>query len=259
MRRPRLYFSFRSPYSWLTVHRLREARPDAFTAIDWYPYWDPDARTSAALADRRAEFHYVQMSRAKHLYLLLDTKRLAQRLGLPMAWPVDVDPCWELPHLAFLAARREGCGEAFYDAVIRARWERGDDICTPEVVEAAAKEAGLAPGVATGAPDDDATRAEAVECLVAAYEDDIFGIPYLRFGRHRFWGYDRLDDFLAVSAAAASGSGSGTTVGSATTSGSAKASGDAPAGHAGEAADPGAVATGSGTARYDTDTAGGCG
>ena len=33
-RRPRLYFSFRSPYSWLTIHRLRQAVPDLFQATD---------------------------------------------------------------------------------------------------------------------------------------------------------------------------------------------------------------------------------
>ncbi|MBB6347759.1 DsbA family protein [Nonomuraea muscovyensis] len=195
-RRPRLYFSFRSPYSWLTVHRLRAAVPDAFDSLDWFPYWDPDKRTEDALAERQAEFHYVQMSRAKHLYLLMDTKRLAQRLGLAMAWPVDVDPWWELPHLAFLAARRQGLAAPFYDAVIRARWQRGENICTPEVVAAAAANAGLDPLLATGAPQDPDIRAEAVECLVTAYEDDVFGIPYLKWGRHRFWGYDRLDDFL---------------------------------------------------------------
>jgi hypothetical protein len=44
---------------------------------------------------------------------------------------------------------------------------------------------------------DPAIRAEAVDCLEAAYEDDIFGVPYFRLGHHRFWGVDRVDDFLA--------------------------------------------------------------
>lgn len=197
-RRPRLFFSLRSPYSWLTIHRLRAAVPGADERLDWYPYWDPDPRTDAALAARGAEFHYQQMSRAKHLYLLFDTKRLAQRHGLTMAWPVDVDCWWELPHLAYLAARRCGRGMALYDALIDARWGRGEDICQPEVVWRAALTAGVDPELAVGAAQDDTIRAEAVQCLVTAYEDDVFGIPYLRWGRHRFWGYDRLDDFLAT-------------------------------------------------------------
>lgn len=194
--KPRLYFSFRSPYSWLTVHRLRVAVPDAFERIEWFPYWDPDSDTERALAEQRAEFHYVQMSRAKHLYLLMDTKRLAARLGLTMAWPVDVDPWWERPHLAFLTAREQGRAEEFYDALIRARWQRGEDICAPEVIERAAEEACVDPALTLRAPEDPRIRAAGVACLVRAYEDDVFGIPYLRWRRHRFWGYDRLADFL---------------------------------------------------------------
>ncbi len=195
-RRPRLYFSFRSPYSWLTVRRLREVVPDLGEAMECIPYWDPDEQTGAALTRRGGEFHYVQMSRAKHLYMLMDTKRLAQRYGIAMAWPVDVDSWWELPHLAWLYARREGRAWDFYDAVVAARWGRGDDICQPDVVRAAAKQAGLDPELAVAAPDDPSIREEAADCLYLAYLDDIFGIPYLKWGRHRFWGLDRLDAFL---------------------------------------------------------------
>jgi 2-hydroxychromene-2-carboxylate isomerase len=196
--RPRLYFSFRSPYSWMTIERLRAAVPDAWTALDWYPYWDPDGKTAAALAERGAELPYAQMSRAKHLYILMDTKRLAQREGLAMSWPVDVDPWWELPHLAWLWARRLGRAEEFYDAVIAARWERGENICDPGVIRAAATEAGLDADAAVAAADDAAVREEGVDCLYAAYDDDVFGVPYLRWRRHRFWGFDRLDPFLTT-------------------------------------------------------------
>lgn len=194
--KPRLYFSFRSPYSWLTVHRLRAEVPDAFDRIEWYPYWDPDPETERAITARDAEIHYVQMSRAKHLYLLMDTKRLADGLGLPMAWPVDIDPWWERPHLAFLVAQEQGRAAAFYDAISAARWNRGENICTADVVERAAKEAGVDPDAAVRAPEDPAVREVGAACLVKAYEDDVFGIPYLRWRRHRFWGYDRLGDFL---------------------------------------------------------------
>jgi 2-hydroxychromene-2-carboxylate isomerase len=196
--RPRLYFSFRSPYSWLTVRRLRAEVPDALTELDWYPYWDPDSRTEAALAQRGGELPYAQMSRAKHLYILMDTKRLAQRAGLAMAWPVDVDPWWELPHLAWLWARRLGRAEQFYDAVTAARWERGENICDPAVLRVAAAEAELDADTAVVAADDPGIRAEGVDCLYEAYLDDVFGVPYLRWRRHRFWGFDRLDAFLAA-------------------------------------------------------------
>ena len=197
-RRPRLYFSFRSPYSWLTLRRLRERVPGALTEIDFVPYWDPDERSGKALAERGGEFHYVQMSRAKHLYMLMDTKRIVEGHGLSMAWPVDIDSWWELPHLAWLQARRDGLAWPFYDAVVEARWGRGDDICTPEVIRAAARQAGMDPERAVAAPTDPAIREEADGCLYQAYLDDIFGIPYVKWGRQRFWGLDRLDAFLEM-------------------------------------------------------------
>ncbi|MBB5853020.1 2-hydroxychromene-2-carboxylate isomerase [Amycolatopsis umgeniensis] len=199
MSRPaKLYFSLRSPYSWLAINRLRDEVPGALEQLVCLPYWDPDTVTGAGLDERGGEFHYVQMSRAKHLYMLMDTKRIAEGQGRKMAWPIDIDPWWELPHLAWLRARREGVEWPFYDALNEARWGRGDNICEPDVVRAAAERAGFDPELAVGAVDDPEIRAEGVDCLYQAYLDDIFGIPYFKWGRHRFWGFDRLDAFLEV-------------------------------------------------------------
>lgn len=238
-RHPRIYFSFRSPFSWMAIERMRQVVPDVHDVLDFVPYWDPDPLTEQALEERGAGFHYVSMSKAKHLYILHDTKRLTQRFGLQMAWPVDVDPWWEVPHLAWLHARRLGAGSEFYDAVIAARWGRGENICEPEVIDAAAESVGLDGRALIDATDDPGVREEAVECLVDAYNDDVFGIPYFRVGRHRFWGLDRLDDFLveflpAIGRAAA------------TAGGRATEDGFPPILH-------------SMTGAYDTDTAGGCG
>jgi 2-hydroxychromene-2-carboxylate isomerase len=202
-RRPRLYFSFRSPYSWLAVDRLARELPAIHDVVEFLPYWDPDPRTRAALAERDAGFHYTPMSRAKHLYLLGDTKRIAARRGLAMVWPIDRDPWWEVPHLAFLAAQRAGAAAEFYAAVAAARWARGEDVCDPPVLRGLADGIGLDGRALAAAPDDPQLRAAGVDCLVRAYRDDVFGIPYLRVGRQRFWGLDRVDDALAELRAAA--------------------------------------------------------
>jgi 2-hydroxychromene-2-carboxylate isomerase len=195
-RQPRLYFSFRSPYSWMALHRIATARPDYAERILLVPYWDPDPTTAAALLARDAELHYTQMSKAKHLYILQDTKRIAARLGLSMAWPIDIDPWWEVPHLAWLRARRQGDEARLYDALCAARWGRGENICEPDVLRKAADAAGLDGTLLAGAVDDPEIRAEGVDCLVRAYDDDVFGIPYGTVGRNRFWGLDRVDGFL---------------------------------------------------------------
>jgi 2-hydroxychromene-2-carboxylate isomerase len=242
----RLFFSLRSPFSWLLVERLLRRLPDAHELLEFIPFWEPDAHTEQALEERGARVHYQQMSKAKHLYILQDTKRLATQLGLRIAWPVDIDPCWELSHLGWLQARRLGRAPAFYTALTASRWQRAENISDPDIIRAAAVEAGLDGDLIVAAADDPDIRAEGVECLVRAYEDDIFGVPYLRFGWHRFWGYDRLDDFLDVFLP---------TVGRASTAagGTADADGDA------ELLQdvPGPLRDLVGT--YDRDTAGGCG
>jgi 2-hydroxychromene-2-carboxylate isomerase len=193
---PRLYFSFRSPYSWLAVERLLQCVPALFDAFEVLPYWDPDANTERALAALGAKLPYQAMSKAKHRYVLGDTKRLAARLGHRIAWPVDADAWWEVPHLAWLAARQTGEERQCYDALAAARWQRGENICDRQVLRRVAAEAGLDAERLCGAVDDESVRAEGLSCLVAAYEDDVFGIPYLLMGRDRYWGFDRVDLFL---------------------------------------------------------------
>lgn len=194
---PRAYFSFRSPFSWMALTALERAHPTILDDIDLVPYWDPDPLTAAALRERGAEIQYADMSKAKHLYILGDTKRTAQALGLTMAWPVDDDPWWEVPHLGWLAARRAGRAAGFYRDVTAARWERGANVCDPDVLAGIGDRAGLDGAALAAATEDPAIRTEGVDGLYAAWEDDIFGVPYFRIGRHRFWGYDRVPGFLA--------------------------------------------------------------
>lgn len=193
---PKLYFSLRSPFSWMALRQLEERVPDAADLIDYIPFFEPDERSAAQLAERGGEFHYVAMSKAKHLYILNDTKRLAAKFGYRMKWPVDVDPWWELPHLAWIEARRRGVHREFYQAVLTARWERGENICDPDVLRPILADAGLPVEPLLAAPHDAAIRAEGLTALLGVYEDDVFGVPYFKWGMHRFWGLDRLDDFL---------------------------------------------------------------
>jgi len=231
--RPRLYFSFRSPYSWMAIELLRRALPALFQRADLFPYWDPDPETGRMVAEHGAELRYQQMSRAKHRYVLADTKRMASRLGLAMAWPVDVDPWWELPHLGWIAARRAGQAERCYDALTTARWSRGEDICDRAVFGRAVAAAGLDAAALSAAAEDADVRAEGARCLVTAYEDDVFGVPYIRLGWQRFWGLDRIGLFLE------------------------QFTGAGDPGPADEA--PGPVISRIPVGAYDRDTAGGCG
>lgn len=193
---PQIWFSFRSPFSWIAMHELNLRVPSARETFEFRPFWEPDANTAARLAERGGEIIYAPMSKAKHLYILQDTKRLAERSGLSMTWPVDMGPWWEPSHLGWLAAERDGRRWEYYDAVVAARWERGEDISDPAVIARAAETAGLDPASVSAAVDDESLRAAGADALYQAYHGDIFGVPYFVHRRQRFWGLDRLDWFV---------------------------------------------------------------
>jgi len=192
---PRFYLSLRSPYSWLACHDLAERHADLAELIDWRPFWEPDAWSERLLTAARGRFVYTPMSKEKHLYVLQDVSRLAAARGLSVTWPVDRDPCWEVPHLAYLVARRHGRGREFVEAVHRARWREGRDICAPATVGRIAVELGLDPDEAAGAADRPELRADGTRCLLDVYRDGVFGVPFFVCGRGRYWGIDRLDAF----------------------------------------------------------------
>ncbi|MFJ9445220.1 DsbA family protein [Kitasatospora sp. NPDC101235] len=236
-RRPRAYFSFRSPYSWMAVDQLERRFPRAAELVDHYPFWEPDDGILRALRERDAEVLYTPMGKAKHRYVLFDVKRAAQRFGYPLAWPVDRDQAWELPHLAWLKARRQGQERVLYRALIEARWHRGEPICDPGVLARTADAVGLDGAGLVAAEHDPQIRAEAVDALAAAYDDDVFGIPYFRIGRERLWGLDRIDDVVATLRTAFG----------------------EPAGNSGEPSSDVPAELLDRVGSYDLDTAGGCG
>ncbi|MEU5993614.1 DsbA family protein [Spirillospora sp. NPDC047418] len=202
-RPPRFYFNLRSPYSWLAYRDLLGRYADLAARVEWAPFWEPDEPSLKLLAEAGGEFPYTPMSRAKHLYILQDVRRLAAERGLAIGWPVDREPWWEVPHLAHLVARRRGRGAEFVAAAYRARWEEGRDICDPATVARIGDGLGLDPAELTGAVDDPDVRAEGARALLEIYEDGVFGVPFFVNGFEKFWGVDRLAAFAASVAASA--------------------------------------------------------
>lgn len=197
-RTPRLYFNLRSPYSWLALEELTARHRRLAETVEWLPYWDPDGATLTALELAGGGYCYAQMSREKHLYILQDVRRLAQARDLTVTWPVDRNPWWEVPHLACLAARREGRMPELAVALTRARWRDKQDICAPGTVAAIADGLGLDGTALAAAVDDPVIRAAATETLLSAYRDGVFGVPFFIKGTHRFWGLERLDAFASA-------------------------------------------------------------
>lgn len=194
----KFYFSLRSPYSWIGYRDLLDVYPDVAAAVQWLPFWEPEPDLLHRLQAAGDSFPYVDMSRAKALYILQDVRRLARRRDLDMVWPVDRSPRWEVAHLAYLAAVRLDAGPAFIDAAYRARWESGRDISDPAVIGEIAVELGLDPAPLVKAADDPGLREEGLTALRAVARDGVFGVPFFVCGREKFWGVDRLADFAAA-------------------------------------------------------------
>src|SRR6185503_20027936 len=122
-----LFWSFRSPYSYLATPRLVEMQRDYDLAINVRPVYP--------LAVRSGEF-FGQVNPMWIPYLMRDTYRLSQMLGLPYRWPrpdpVVVDPSTRSatpnqPHIHRLT--RLGCAAAetphgldFLNEVSRVIW-----------------------------------------------------------------------------------------------------------------------------------------
>ncbi|MCX5415796.1 2-hydroxychromene-2-carboxylate isomerase [Streptomyces sp. NBC_00059] len=209
-RSPRHYFSFRSPYSWLAHRELTEHHPALGRSVERIPFWEPDRLSQKLLAEAGGGFTYQPMSREKHFYILQDVRRLTRARGLDVSWPVDRDPHWEVPHLAWFVADRQGASDAFTDAVFSARWLEGRDICDPFVIADIARRTGVDPEEAAGAADSEACRAAGLEALLRISRDGVFGVPFFLAGGEKFWGLDRLAPFVAALGDAPSDAAAGT-------------------------------------------------
>lgn len=196
-----LFFSFRSPYSYLAVGRYRAMAEEYDLDITLRTVWpiairDPDILFTGNPAAPR--------------YIMLDSFRTAQMLGIPYRWPRP-DPvvqnlstreiAKEQPLIRRIcrlgqAASRRGKGLAFADEASRIifsgevdDWHEGDHLA------GAATRAGLdlAELDAEVSSDGDALDAE-----IAANQDALeaaghWGVPTLVLDGEPFFGQDRIE------------------------------------------------------------------
>ncbi|MGC4746960.1 2-hydroxychromene-2-carboxylate isomerase [Micromonospora sp. DT201] len=197
-KRPRWYYSLRSPYSWLAYRDLADRFPEVLETVEWIPFWEPDELTSRLLDEAKVELPIVAMSRAKNFYILQDVRRLTRARGWDVTWPIDKDPCWEIPHLAYLLAADAGRGREFVDAAYRARWQEARDIADRVTVKEIGDGIGLDGDVLAAASDDPELRARGVACLTSSWRDGLFGVPFFVHGREKYFGLDRLLPWAAA-------------------------------------------------------------
>ncbi len=198
-----LFFSFRSPYSYLAIGRYR--------ALSEMYDVDIALRPVYPLAIRQPDF--FERNHPNWLgYTVRDMMRVAQFHGIPFALP-QPDPivqdfatrkiAEDQPHIYRLtrmgqAAARRGRGLAFADEVARLIWGGTKGWNEGEHLAGAATRAGLdLADLISEAENDAAALDREIAANQQALEDaGHWGVPTLVFGGEPFFGQDRIEMVL---------------------------------------------------------------
>jgi 2-hydroxychromene-2-carboxylate isomerase len=179
----RLYFSFRSPYSWLAFVRIGPAIERLPVTLEYLPVFPPPnyANDPSAVPNK---LKYIQH----------DVARIAEAYGFRPKWPEKMDCDWVRPHAAFLYALDQGKAQAFGRGLFEARFVHGRDVGEDGVMTEVASAHGLDAGALVAAASDPAYQTRVVQGMIkGSQEDSIFGVPYFVYRGERFWGNDRID------------------------------------------------------------------
>jgi len=201
-----VFWSFRSPWSYLATPRLRA----------WQERYDLDVRFRPVypIAIRTPEF-FLNVNPLWGPYFFRDLGRVAEFLELPMVWP-DPDPVSqyrdengrprtseEQPHIHRLTrlgvvAEEQGRGIEFADEVSRVIWGGTKNWHQGDHLAAATARAGLDLAEMDHVQSTEEARLETVieENQRAHEAAGHWGVPTCAFEGEPFFGQDRLDVLL---------------------------------------------------------------
>lgn len=177
-----LWFSFRSPYSYLALEQIEAVLAPHGVPLVLRPVPPMVARGLA-------------MPPVKQLYIVRDVKRIADRLGVPFGELCDplgagVDNCLALAHWALRRGPADGL--AFVRSAMRGIWAEARDVSAYVDLREIVERAQLPWAEARAALDDPegakAAAASAADLAVVG----LWGVPSFRIGDFIAWGQDRL-------------------------------------------------------------------
>ena len=201
-----VFWSFRSPWSYLATPRLRAWQENYHLTVRFRPVYP--------IAIRTPEF-FQQVHPQWLPYFLTDLTRVAEFLGLPLAWP-DPDPVnqyrdeegrprtsEEQPHIHRLTrlgvvAEELGRGIEFADEVSRLIWQGTRNWHEGSHLARAVARAGLDLAEMDAMQE---TESERLERAIEQNQQDHeaaghWGVPTCAFRGEPFFGQDRLDVLL---------------------------------------------------------------
>lgn len=175
------FLSFRSPYTYLAVPRVRRLAQ----------HYGAKLRLRFVLP---MVMRGLPVPAPKRFYIMLDTKREAERLGMPFGTIVDPVGKGAERGLAVLHhAIQAGKDEDFVESFLRGVFAEGIDAASDAGLHKLASRAGLDRDLVARALKDESWRKVAEANREELFALGLWGVPSFRVNQNRpHWGQDRL-------------------------------------------------------------------
>ena len=176
-----MYWSLRSPYSYLALVRAKQLADHYQVPLEVKPV--------LPMVMRR-----MQVPKTKSFYITADVKREADKYGIPFGRIADplgagVERCYAL----FDYAQSHGLGVSFVHSCASGVWAEGIRSESDSGLQKLVERAGLNWSQARPLLSDDSWRLWAQSNLAELYAHNLWGVPSLVYGHTKVFGQDRLD------------------------------------------------------------------
>ena len=177
------FFSFRSSYTYLCFHRLKQVLPQLDVDLVCYPVFPPpDGPEPRVSADPR---HFA--------YMLEDFQRHCDAYGLALRLPETKDTDWMPSHAGFYYAAENGKRMEYLKAAFACRFQRNRDLGQDETLRGIAEEIDLDPEALLSAAHDAERHEQVVLGMMHFSKSGMVGVPGFVVEGQKFWGNDRLE------------------------------------------------------------------
>jgi len=182
------YFDFSSPFGYMASEQIDALAAKHGRSVVWKPL------LLGAIFKETGGVPIVDVP-MKGAYARRDVARTARYHQLPLVMPPD----FPFPSIA---AARAGYwawsqsaeqGKALMQGLLRAAWQDGTSIASPEAVIAVAAKLGHEPETVKAALQDQAVKDRLRDEIEEAKAKQVFGSPFFIVDEEPFWGQDRIE------------------------------------------------------------------